>query len=245
VLDYGGQLLAADRAPSARMRRVLGTAALPRRRRFEVARRRPKGVILSGGPASVYADGGAAAGNRPCWSSAFRSWASVTGCSCWPSRSGTREGAEVGEFGRSQLDRLRTRTAAGRHPRRADLLDVASHTVFAPPPGFTALAASTASPVAAFESPERAVYGIQSTPRSSTLRTAAGSDQLPVRCVRLRSRVERRVGDRGPDRADPGAGRRRTGDLRTVRRRGLERGGAAGAPGDRRSPDVCCSSITG
>ena len=37
-------------------------------------------------------------------------------------------------------------------------------TVFAPPPGFTALAASTASPVAAFESPERAVYGIQFHP---------------------------------------------------------------------------------
>src|SRR5207248_939478 len=36
--------------------------------------------------------------------------------------------------------------------------------VFAPPPGFTALASSTASPVAAFESPERAVYGIQFHP---------------------------------------------------------------------------------
>jgi GMP synthase (glutamine-hydrolysing) len=37
-------------------------------------------------------------------------------------------------------------------------------TVFAPPPGFTALASSTASPVAAFESPERAIYGIQFHP---------------------------------------------------------------------------------
>src|ERR1700761_5743458 len=36
--------------------------------------------------------------------------------------------------------------------------------VFAPPPGFTALASSTASPVAAFESPERGFYGIQFHP---------------------------------------------------------------------------------
>src|SRR6516225_10223642 len=37
-------------------------------------------------------------------------------------------------------------------------------TVFSPPPGFAALASSTASPVAAFESAERAVYGIQFHP---------------------------------------------------------------------------------
>jgi GMP synthase (glutamine-hydrolysing) len=37
-------------------------------------------------------------------------------------------------------------------------------TVFAPPPGFAALAASTGSPVAAFESAERSIYGIQFHP---------------------------------------------------------------------------------
>ena len=37
-------------------------------------------------------------------------------------------------------------------------------TVFSPPPGFTALASSTASPVAAFESGERGIYGIQFHP---------------------------------------------------------------------------------
>jgi GMP synthase (glutamine-hydrolysing) len=37
-------------------------------------------------------------------------------------------------------------------------------TVFEPPPGFTALAASTQSPVAAFESAERKIYGIQFHP---------------------------------------------------------------------------------
>ena len=37
-------------------------------------------------------------------------------------------------------------------------------TVFEPPPGFTALASSPASPVAAFESVERGLYGIQFHP---------------------------------------------------------------------------------
>jgi GMP synthase (glutamine-hydrolysing) len=37
-------------------------------------------------------------------------------------------------------------------------------TVFAPPPGFTALASSSESPVAAFESVERGIYGIQFHP---------------------------------------------------------------------------------
>jgi GMP synthase (glutamine-hydrolysing) len=37
-------------------------------------------------------------------------------------------------------------------------------TVYEPPPGFTALAASTQSPVAAFESAEQAIYGIQFHP---------------------------------------------------------------------------------
>ena len=37
-------------------------------------------------------------------------------------------------------------------------------TVFEPPPGFAALASSTESPVAAFENPERGLYGIQFHP---------------------------------------------------------------------------------
>ena len=36
--------------------------------------------------------------------------------------------------------------------------------VFEPPPGFTALASSPGSPVAACESPERGLYGIQFHP---------------------------------------------------------------------------------
>jgi GMP synthase (glutamine-hydrolysing) len=77
---------------------------------------------------------------------------------------GRVQGAEVGEFGRSQLMVSETgRLLAGTPPEQTCWM---SHrdTVFAPPPGFRALAASTASPVAAFESEERGVYGIQFHP---------------------------------------------------------------------------------
>jgi GMP synthase (glutamine-hydrolysing) len=48
--------------------------------------------------------------------------------------------------------------------------------VFEPPPGFTALASSSESPVAAFEAPERQVYGIQFHPE--VVHTPYGQDIL-------------------------------------------------------------------
>src|ERR671939_378195 len=77
---------------------------------------------------------------------------------------GRVEGAEVGEFGRSQLTvREPGRLLAGTPGEQPCWM---SHrdTVFEPPPGFTALARSTESPVAAVEDVERGIYGIQFHP---------------------------------------------------------------------------------
>jgi GMP synthase (glutamine-hydrolysing) len=77
---------------------------------------------------------------------------------------GTVEGAEIGEFGRSALTVSEPgRLLAGTPSEQACWM---SHrdTVYAPPPGFTALASSTASPVAALEDTERGIYGIQFHP---------------------------------------------------------------------------------
>jgi GMP synthase (glutamine-hydrolysing) len=77
---------------------------------------------------------------------------------------GRVEAADVGEFGRSQLTVTEPgRLMAGTPPEQTCWM---SHrdTVFEPPPGFDALASSTASPVAAFESVERGYYGIQFHP---------------------------------------------------------------------------------
>src|SRR5690348_13066373 len=77
---------------------------------------------------------------------------------------GRVESAEVGEFGRSQLSVTQTGRLLAGTPSEQTCWMSHRDTVFAPPPEFTALAASTASPVAAFESADRGVYGIQFHP---------------------------------------------------------------------------------
>jgi GMP synthase (glutamine-hydrolysing) len=77
---------------------------------------------------------------------------------------GKVEEAEVGEFGRSDL----TVTEHGRllkgMPKEQTCWMSHRDTVIEPPPGFTALASSSVSPVAAVEDAERGIYGIQFHP---------------------------------------------------------------------------------
>jgi GMP synthase (glutamine-hydrolysing) len=163
VLDYGGQY---SQLIARRVRECgVFSELLPYHvGAAEVARRRPKGVILSGGPASVYADGA-----PPLELALLELGIPVLGI-CYGMQLIARElggrvqGAEVGEFGRSQLTVADSgRLLAGTPPEQTCWM---SHrdTVFSAPPGFAALASSTASPVAAFESSERGVYGIQFHP---------------------------------------------------------------------------------
>jgi GMP synthase (glutamine-hydrolysing) len=163
VLDYGGQY---SQLIARRVRECgVFSELLPHHvGAAEVARRRPKGVILSGGPASVYAEGA-----PPLERELLELGVPVLGI-CYGMQllalalDGRVEGAEVGEFGRSQLTVSEPgRLLAGTPPEQTCWM---SHrdTVFAAPEGFTPLASSTASPVAAFESTERGIYGIQFHP---------------------------------------------------------------------------------
>src|SRR5208283_4460129 len=77
---------------------------------------------------------------------------------------GRVEGAEVGEFGRSQLSVHTNGALLAGTPEEQTCWMSHRDTVFEAPPSFTALASSTASPVAAFESQERGIYGIQFHP---------------------------------------------------------------------------------
>jgi GMP synthase (glutamine-hydrolysing) len=163
VLDYGGQYSQLI----ARRVRELGVFSelLPHHvGPEEVRRRNPKGLILSGGPASVYADG-APRLDRELLELGIPVLGICYGMQLIATELGGRvEGAEVGEFGRSEL----TVRASGRLfeglPAQQTCWMSHRDTVFAPPPGFTALASSTASPVAALESVERGIYGIQFHP---------------------------------------------------------------------------------
>jgi GMP synthase (glutamine-hydrolysing) len=175
VLDYGGQY---SQLIARRVRECgVFSELLPHHvGAEEVARRRPKGLILSGGPASVYSDG------APSLDPALLELGIPVLGICYGmqllarSLGGRVEGAEVGEFGRSTLAvREHGRLFAGLPAEQTCWM---SHrdSVFEAPPGFTALASSTESPVAAFESVERDVYGIQFHPE--VVHTPFGQDIL-------------------------------------------------------------------
>jgi GMP synthase (glutamine-hydrolysing) len=163
VLDYGGQY---SQLIARRVRECgVFSELLPHHVGVdEVRRRNPKGLILSGGPASVYAPGAPRLDPE-----LLELGIPVLGI-CYGMQAialtlgGKVEGAEIGEFGRSALTVHEPgRLLAGTPPEQACWM---SHrdTVYEAPPGFAALASSTASPVAALESPERGIYGIQFHP---------------------------------------------------------------------------------
>jgi GMP synthase (glutamine-hydrolysing) len=163
VLDYGGQYSQLI----ARRVRELGVFSelLPHHVGAKaVAERRPKGLILSGGPASVYADG------APRLDPALLELGIPVLGICYGMQLITRElggrveGADVGEFGRSDLLVREPGRLLAELPAEQTCWMSHRDTVFEPPPGFTALASSTASPVAALESVERGIYGIQFHP---------------------------------------------------------------------------------
>src|SRR3954466_14630791 len=102
VLDYGGQY---SQLIARRVRECgVFSELLPHHvGAEEVARRRPRGLILSGGPASVYADG------APRLDPAALHTGTPAPRLCYGmqlvalSLGGRVEGAEIGEFGRSKL----------------------------------------------------------------------------------------------------------------------------------------------
>ena len=135
---------------------------------------------------------------------------------------GRVEGAEVGEFGRSQLT---VPSPAGCWPARRPSRRAGCRT--ATPctrrrPGFTALARSTESPVAALEDVERGLYGIQFHPE--VVHTPYGQQILTTfleeicGCARTWSAASIIDEQVAAIRAQVGDGTR---DLRALRRGGL------------------------
>jgi len=164
VLDFGGQY---SQLIARRIRECgVFSELLPHDIDIERIRERgPKGIVLSGGPASVYADGAPALRTE-----LLELGIPVLGI-CYGMQlmvhelGGRVEHAPSGEFGRSQLT-VRDGGGTLLEGMPAEQQCWMSHrdTVYEPPPGFTALASSTESPVAAVEDTERALYGIQFHP---------------------------------------------------------------------------------
>jgi GMP synthase (glutamine-hydrolysing) len=163
VLDYGGQY---SQLIARRVRDCgVFSELLPHHVALEeIAARKPRGIILSGGPASVYAEGA-----PPLEPGLLELGVPVMGI-CYGMQllvhelGGRVEQAEVGEFGRSDLHVTDGGVLLHGLPREQTCWMSHRDTVFEPPPGFTALASSSASPVAAIEHRERGIYGIQFHP---------------------------------------------------------------------------------
>ena len=163
VLDYGGQYsqLIARRVRDCGVFSELLPSHTPLE---QIERRKPRGIILSGGPASVYAEG------APRLERGLLELGVPVMGICYGMQllvhelGGKVQEAEVGEFGRSDLTVIEPGTLLKGMPKEQTCWMSHRDTVIEPPPGFTALASSSVSPVAAVEDAQRGIYGIQFHP---------------------------------------------------------------------------------
>jgi GMP synthase (glutamine-hydrolysing) len=162
VVDLGGQYsqLIARRVREAR---VYSELVSHRLRADEIARRRPAALVLSGGPASVYADG------APDIDPAVFDLGVPTLGICYGMQlmardlGGAVERTGASEFGKAGLEITDSDLFRDLPPEQIVWM---SHrdSVTAPPSGARVTASSPTTPIAAFEDRERGLYGVQFHP---------------------------------------------------------------------------------
>ncbi len=174
VIDLGGQYsqLIARRIRECRVYSELVPHGTP----VEAVRaRRPRAIVLSGGPASVYADG------APRIDPALYGLGVPTLGICYGMQlmaldlGGAVERTGASEFGRTELRATGGALFSGLPPDETVWM---SHrdSVTAPPEGATVTAGSPSTPIAAFEQRERGLYGVQFHPE--VLHTEHGTELL-------------------------------------------------------------------
>jgi len=174
VVDFGGQYsqLIARRVREAR---VYSELVSHRATAAEIRARNPIALVLSGGPASVYADG------APRLDAAVFELGIPTLGICYGAQLLALElGGRVDKTGAGEYGKVDMRTSEGSLFATLPVEQTAwmSHrdTVVAPPAGATTVAESEHTPVAAFEDLERKVYGVQFHPE--VVHTPHGQDVL-------------------------------------------------------------------
>src|SRR5499426_3033666 len=188
VVDFGAQYaqLIARRVRECQVHSEIVPATMPA---AQILARNSKAVILSGGPASVYAEGA-----PPAPAGLLGAGVPVLGI-CYGFQlmvaelGGTVARTGVGEYGGTALDLLPApgaADAAGAPGAGGTLLAGLpspqqvwmSHgdTCTLAPPGFAVIARTAASPVAAMEDPRRGLYGVQFHPEVA--HTPAGLEVL-------------------------------------------------------------------
>ncbi len=141
----------------------------------EIARLQPAGLVLSGGPASVYEDGA-----PELRSELLEAGVPVLGICYGMQAMANALGGEVSHTGGGEFGR----TALSIEGRDGLFRDIAGDTcwmshrdaVTRPPAGFTVTASTEGAPVAAMENPDRGMYAVQFHPE--VVHTPFGTDLL-------------------------------------------------------------------
>lgn len=164
ILDYGSQFtqLIARRVREARVYSEIH----PSSRSLEWIREwKPTGIILSGGPNSVYADG------APLADKALLDVAPILGICYGMQLIAYLEGAEVKRAGRREYGRAEIEVTEpeglfagfGEHPGFAAWMSHGDH-IESTPAGYVPTASSTGNPVSAFRHESKPIHGVQFHP---------------------------------------------------------------------------------
>ena len=164
VVDFGAQYaqLIARRVREARVYSEIVPSTMPV---AEMLAKKPKAIILSGGPSSVYAEGAPAS-----TTALFEAGVPVFGMCYGFQLMATTLGGKVDntgarEYGRTPLAVTKPGDPLRGHPRRAVGVDVARRRRRAAPEGFTVTASTDVVPVAAFENDGRSCTASSTTRR--------------------------------------------------------------------------------
>lgn len=142
----------------------------------QIKARNPVGIILSGGPASVYSDDA-----YEIDAAIFEIGIPVLGI-CYGhqllahSLGGTVEKTGSAEYGKTALQVIGDSTLFSSLPRNQEVWMSHGDAVVAAPAGFTTSASTAGSPVAAMEDRERGLYGVQFHPE--VIHTPRGTEVL-------------------------------------------------------------------
>ena len=174
VVDLGGQYaqLIARRVRECRVySELVGHGVTPE----QVRARNPHALILSGGPASVYAEG------APHVDPALFELGIPTLGICYGMQlmaldlGGAVDRTGVSEFGKTDLTASESELFAGL-PEKQTVWMSHRDSVKAPPAGARVVAGSASTPIAAFEEPQRGLYGVQFHPE--VIHTPHGTELL-------------------------------------------------------------------
>jgi GMP synthase (glutamine-hydrolysing) len=175
VIDYGAQYaqLIARRVRECKVYSEILPHDVPL---DEIRKRRPRGLILSGGPASVYADGA-----PPVNPGLFDLGIPVLGICYGQQGMAQALGGEVARTGAREYGKTELAVSqAGRLFHELPLAQTVwmshSDAVVRAPEGFRVTATTASSPAAAFEAPDRGLYGVQFHPEVA--HTPKGIDLL-------------------------------------------------------------------